>query len=466
MSPTSRTAEPSVEAFLSTLGFSGLIEQSRLETILTSIPLLAQCHARSLADTLVADGHLTRYQAEKLFQGFWQGLVLGPYHVLAPLGRGGMGTVYLARDTRIENHEGNTGAHPSSLLALKVLPPKRAREEETTLARFRREMELGRMLSHPNVTRTLDTGIIDEVHFIAMEYVPGDSLRRLVSREGPRPVVEAARLFADVAAGLAHAHARGLIHRDLKPSNIMVTPEGRAKILDLGLALLMDEERPADRTVLGGEGYILGTMDYIAPEQGSNATDVGPWSDLYSLGCSLFFTLCGVPPFPGGSSVQKIRWHQTEPPPSVRTMNALVPPDFAAFVDQLLSKRCEDRPRSAEDVRERLLFWVGETVLPTLDLPEPTEQDAVETVDSPDYDPGLWDASNPIVTAAAAAQPAPDTASWYKEGSLENVAKPIHHVSESAVEDAPWHAFKYMPWWLLLIAPFSALITFILLRGR
>ena len=165
------------------------------------------------------------------------------------------------------------------------------------------------------------------------------------------PVATAARIFSDVCAGLALAHMSGLIHRDLKPSNIMVTPEGRGKILDFGLAILMGEALPADPSIVGGQGYILGTMDYIAPEQAVDSTNVGPWSDLYAVGCSLYFALTGAPPFPGGSSKQKINWHKREDPPPVNMLNPTVPTEVAKLVEKLMAKKAEDRPADAAAVR-------------------------------------------------------------------------------------------------------------------
>ena len=454
MSTTTRPPDPSAVAFLQSLDRSRLIAAADLRPLLATFPALTLRHSRSLAKALVADGHLTHYQAEKLLKGLWQGLVLGPYHVLAPLGRGGMGTVYLARDTRFQKAQGIDASTPflnlpsaeapdaaleTPLVALKILPPKRAREDENTLLRFRREMELGRRLAHPNVARTLDSGLVGGVHYIAMEYVPGESLRRMVLRVGPLPAADAARLFADVAAGLAHAHGRGLIHRDLKPSNVMVTPDGRAKILDLGLALLMGEELPSDRTIVGGEGYILGTMDYIAPEQGADATDVGPWSDLYALGCSLYFTVAGVPPFPGGTARQKIRWHRTEPAPPVRSLNPAVPEAFAALIEKLLAKRPADRPRSAEDLRNQLLTWAGAAGpgrIPA--IVHPTEAEAVETFDTPDFDRSLWEARSPV---------------------------PLD-VPEPVPSDPPaWRSATKWAWAAVGVAASLALL-FVLLRGR
>jgi serine/threonine protein kinase len=384
-----------VDAFLQVLLRSRLMGRVRLDEILGTVPPQTRQSAQELADYLIASGDLTHYQAEKLQQGLWQGLVLGRYQVLAPLGRGGMGTVYLARDT------GAAGPASSSLVALKVLPPKRAQAEEKTLLRFRREMELGRHLAHPNITRTFDAGEIGGVHYIAMEYVPGASLRQVVARGGPLPVGDVARLFVDVAEGLAHAHARNLIHRDLKPSNIMVTPEGRAKILDLGMAILVGEVLPDDPTIVGGEGYILGTMDYIAPEQSADSTDVGPRSDLYSLGCSMYFALTGVPPFPGGTSQQKMKWHRESAAPSVSALNPAVRPEFSRIVEQLMSKSPGERPASAGVVRGLLVPGAAEAVSRAVEGPH-SAGEAFAQIDRRTFDPSLWDVA-PMPAAADSA---------------------------------------------------------------
>lgn len=414
--------DPTPGAFLRTLRLSRLITSDVLDTALEAAPPSARASARSLAEHLIVIGELTHYQTEKLLAGRWRGLVVGEYHILAPLGRGGMGTVYLAKSLA----KPAVPPYPLfPLVALKVLPPKRAREDERTLLRFRREMELGKHLDHPNITRTLDAGEQNGLHYIAMEYVPGQSLKQLISSGGPLPVGEAARIFADVAAGLEHAHQKGLIHRDLKPSNIMVTPEGQAKLLDLGLALLVDEALPEDIAIVGGEGYILGTMDYIAPEQSTDATNVGPRSDLYSLGCSIYHAVCGMPPFPGGTSKQKMQWHRTESPPPPHTINPALPPAFSLIVQSCMAKKPADRPTSAAELRDLLLPWAGEVRAPA---PGPhTDREVVSVVDSRQLDPALWDA---VPVAELVEEPpvkqkrdrAPILDSWDEEEAARNAA--------------------------------------------
>src|SRR5258708_28685463 len=202
------SVEPcSVDSFLRTVLRSGVLDREQLQQGLRDVPPDRRQDAEALADHLVETGKLSRFQASKLLRGMAVGLVLGPFHVLAPVGKGGMGTVYLARDSRSR-----------LLVALKVLPPKRAREEERLLSRFRREMEMCQRVAHPHLAWTYEVGVCQGVYYIAMEYIPGKNLYRLVSDEGPLPVPRAARLFAEVATPLDPAPNQGLLHRDLKPS--------------------------------------------------------------------------------------------------------------------------------------------------------------------------------------------------------------------------------------------------------
>ncbi len=349
MSPSQPgTPDLPVAEFVHNLTRSRVLPDTRAGTLFAEAPPTKKWNPTDFANHLVAIGELTQYQAEKLLLGHWRGLALGPYRILCPLGRGGMGMVYLARSV--------TDAH--AIVALKVLPPQRATAEPRMLARFRREMDIGLTLPpHPHLTRTLEAGEVHGVHYLAMEYVPGRTVRQIVTAEGPLPIGAAARVFADVASGLGAAHAAGFIHRDLKPSNVIVTPAGRAKLLDFGFALIRGEKAPADPTVIGGPGYALGTMDYLAPEQAENPTTVGPAADLYSLGCSLYFAVTGSPPFPNGTPQDKIRWQRTATPAPVTQLNPRVPVEFAHLIDELMAKSPEARPASAVEVLKRLNAW-------------------------------------------------------------------------------------------------------------
>jgi eukaryotic-like serine/threonine-protein kinase len=353
--PLSSNAPASVDAFLKTILRSGILDRDSLQAILRKAPGEQRRNAEAIAEHLIKHGHLTRFQAGKLLRGMSVGLVLGPYQVLAPLGRGGMGTVYLARDGR---------SH--LLVALKVLPPKKAREEERLLARFRREMDMCQRVSHPHLAWAYEVGLSQGVYYIALEYIPGRSLFRLVSEEGPLSVPRAARLFAEVCSALDHAHTQGLIHRDLKPSNIMITPHDHAKVLDLGLALVQGEA-PADREVVGGDGYVVGTMDYIAPEQAEDAASVAPSCDIYSLGCALYYALTGRAPFPGGTALEKIHRHRTIDPTPIPELNPSVAPAFIGIVRKMMAKQPKQRFASAGELREKLLQWGSEDLALPLD---------------------------------------------------------------------------------------------------
>jgi serine/threonine protein kinase len=348
---------PSVERLLKAVLRSRLLDREQLQEALRDLALDRRDDPDAIADHLIKSGKLSRFQARKLLQAMPAGLVLGPFQILAPVGKGGMGTVYLARDTRSEQ-----------LLALKVLTPKKARDEPRLLARFRREMEMCQRVAHPHIAWTCDVGVCQGVYYIAMEYIPGKSLYRIVSDTGPLEVARAARLFAEIAAALDHAHHQGLIHRDLKPSNIQVTPNDHAKLLDLGLAL-MQGEAPGAREVVGGQGYVVGTMDYIAPEQAQDAAGVDSRSDIYALGSTLYFALTGRPPFPGGTVMEKLQHHREDEPLPVDQCNGKIPPRFCELVRRMMAKNPENRFPNAHVVQEALQAWVnGEPARP-LDRP-------------------------------------------------------------------------------------------------
>jgi serine/threonine protein kinase len=393
----SATQAPTVEDFLKTVLKSRLLDREQLQEALRDVPKSQREDARALADHLVRKGKLSRFQANKLLRGSGKGLLLGHYQVLAPIGRGGMSTVYLARDDR-----------SGELVALKMLTPSRWRDRERLLARFQREMEMSQRVSHPHLAWTHESGLCLGVYFIAMEYIPGKNLARIVAESGPLAAPRAARLMAEVASGLEHAHNQGLIHRDLKPSNIMITPNDRAKVLDLGLALMEGEEQ--DESVVGGQGYIVGTMDYIAPEQTTDSAAVDCRADIYSLGCTLYYTLSAQLPFPGGSSRDKVRRHRSEMPIPLVQLAPSVPSGFADLIGRMMAKDPADRPPSAAAVEEELRAWSSEeTVLPLDRRDDPWYLESVSRLQAvePSAEYSLPSISAPEVDLSGESQQAP-----------------------------------------------------------
>ncbi len=355
------------DTFLRKVLRSGLLDREQLRTTLRTLPKEKHTDVDAISACLMQAGRLTRFQLHMLGQGVTVGLQVGPYQLLTPLGRGGMGTVYLAVDPRVNQH-----------IALKILPPKLAKAEQRLLARFQREMELSRKVNHPHVARTLDAGVNQNIHYIAMEYIPGRTLYRLVTSQGALSVGRAAHLFSEIATGLSHAHAQGLIHRDMKPSNIMVTPHGHAKVLDLGLAVTEGEEVD-DIEVVGGKGYIVGSIDYMAPEQTRDPMGVDARADLYALGCCIYFALTGRPPFPEGKVFAKVRAHRHEDPLPLASLNKEVPAAFAQIVHKLLSKTPAERYASAAELATALAPFAARPPQPLDQASDVGYQQAIRT---------------------------------------------------------------------------------------
>ncbi len=350
---------PRLSEFVADLTRSRLLKSQEIEPFRARLGPRADQDpgsARLLAKLLVDQGLLTHYQARKVLAGSTAGFFLGGHRILRRLGEGGMGKVYLA-----------TRERDGRRVAIKVLPPRRAQEEKQALQRFQREMELSRRIEHPNVARTLEAGSENGVHYMVMEYVAGDSLYNVVKGEhggsGPLRVPDAARYFLKVIDGLAAAHAAGLVHRDIKPSNLMITPDGDAKVLDLGLARAvgMGEENS-----LTHPNAVVGTLDYASPEQLSNASKADARSDLYSLGCTIYFALCGQPPFDGGDIVSKMFRHRMDDAEPLERLARSVPSAFAAIVRKLMAKDPADRYQTAKELKADLARWTDPALVHAL----------------------------------------------------------------------------------------------------
>jgi eukaryotic-like serine/threonine-protein kinase len=332
-----------LDDFTANVAKSGLVSPDVVALIRAQLaPAPADDASLRLARQLIGGGWLTTYQARKLLAGATRGFFLGGYRLLRLLGEGGMGKVYLAVGNDRQN------------VAIKVLPPRKALEDENVLQRFRREMELSQRCVHPNVARTLSVGNDGDVHYMVMEYIPGKSLYNLVKSEraGPLRVPDAARLFLKLVDGLEAAHHSGLIHRDIKPSNIMITPDGDVKLLDMGLARAMNDE-----TGLTRANTVLGTLDYASPEQLRDAAKADVRSDLYSVGCTLYFALAGRAPFEGGDMINKIFRQRMEDPDPLETQARGVPASFAAIVRKLMSKKPQERHQNCAELRGDLARW-------------------------------------------------------------------------------------------------------------
>ena len=262
------------------------------------------------------------------------------------IGAGGMGAVFLALDIRLDR-----------FVALKILPPEQATDPEV-VQRFYQEARAAARLDHENIARVFTIGQDKAYHFIAFEFVEGTTLREQVERQGPLAVAEAISVTLQIAGALVHASGRGVVHRDIKPSNIIVTPSGRAKLVDMGLARRFERGGSADDG-LTQSGMTLGTFDYISPEQARDPRDVDVRSDLYSLGCTLYHMLTGRPPFPEGTVLQKLLQHQADAPPDVRTLNPVVPPELAAIVTRLMAKDRDRRHQTPDQLARDLLNVAG-----------------------------------------------------------------------------------------------------------
>jgi len=328
-----------VNTFLANLRKAQILEEAQL----AEVELLGQTAARpaEVAAALIKRGRLTPYQANQVARGRGGELVLGSYVILEPIGSGGMGQVVKARHRYMQRQ-----------VALKFIR-RDQRESADTSKRFQREVQLLAELRHPHIVQAYDAGIIGDIRFMAMEMLDGVDLDRLVRKCGPLPIGQACACIRQAALGLGHAHERSLVHRDIKPSNLFLTGEG-IKLLDLGLArpqAVSDASHAGDLT---GANTVMGTPDYLAPEQALDPRRADARSDLYSLGCTLFSLLTGRPPFPEGTLAQKLLYHQTVEPPAVESLRPDVPPPLADLVRRLLAKVPAQRPASAAEVAAAL----------------------------------------------------------------------------------------------------------------
>lgn len=328
---------------------SGLLTREQLDAARAALgwpahfPIGAEASERDqeLADQVVETGLLNRWQSLQLLAGRTK-FNLGPYWIVDSIGRGGMGQVFKGEHSVL-----------GRVVAIKVLPQNKSTPE--AIANFTREIRAQARLDHENLVRAFDAGEDGNVYYLVVEYVPGADLRKLIRDQGPLSMQQAASIIVQVAAGLQHAHEAGLIHRDVKPGNVLVTPDGHAKLSDLGLAGPLDADPKSDPRF----GRIVGTADYVSPDHIRFPGNPAPAWDIYSLGCTLYYAVTAKVPFPGGSTADKARAHCEVRPLDPKLLNPTLSAEFIEVIADMMAKDPRDRIASAAEVKVRLWPWMG-----------------------------------------------------------------------------------------------------------
>ncbi len=298
--------------------------------------------ASDTATRLIQAGILTPFQARLILQGKHKGFKLGPYRILNQIGAGGIGIVYLAEHAALRRR-----------VALKVLPVKQARDQ-SNVDRFYKEARAAATLDHPNIVHAYDVACDKGTHFLVLEYIDGDTLDRLLASRGRLPVGEAVSYAVQVAAGLQHAHGKGVAHRDIKPANLLVGRDGIVKVLDLGLAEFFEDSGTRLERHNGG---VMGTTDYVAPEQLRDCAAADHRADIYNLGATLYHLLTGRPPFIGTTAAKMIA-HQLSAVPLAHDHCGDVPKALSHVVEKMLAKNPDARYQTAAEVVQVLLPFV------------------------------------------------------------------------------------------------------------
>ena len=320
----------SADQFAELVVASGVATSDTVATIRRSVP---GASADELSFAMVGAGVITEWHREKLLAGKYKGFILGKYKLLRLIDSGGMAHVFLAQHL-----------HMDRIVAIKVLPPKRSASEDS-LMRFQFEAQAIASLDHPNIVKAFDFDREGAIHYLVMEFVDGPNLQRLVEENGPVDPLVAAEMIRQTCLGLHHAHEIGMIHRDVKPANIMWEAHQTIRILDLGLVRIAKLMAFED-----GRKSVLGTTDYVAPEQALNSQTIDGRADLYSLGCTLYFLLSGRPPFPEGTIAQRLLMHQMREPEPLEKFRSDIPAEMIALCKSLMMKRPSNRPENAAAV--------------------------------------------------------------------------------------------------------------------
>ena len=319
-----------LDELVHSLSNSGLMSADEIDAFINGLPQEKRpSDAKQLVQEMVRRKKLTKFQAQAAYRGKCRGLVMGNYVILDKLGEGGMGEVYKARHRRMDR-----------LVALKVLPAA-AMKEGDAVKRFQQEVKAAARLTHPNIVTAYDADEAGGMHFLVMEYVQGRDLASLDLEKTKLPVSRAVDYVLQAAKGLEYAHSKNVIHRDVKPSNLLLESDGTVKVLDMGLARFNEQAEPDDETAAEGltqSGQVMGTLDYMSPEQAQRTKAADERSDVYSLGCTLFYLLTGRPIYEGDTLVAKIVAHRDQPVPSLRAIRNDVPKPLEVAFQKMVAK--------------------------------------------------------------------------------------------------------------------------------
>ena len=406
MSAPAPTPAQTMDEFLRVTRASGLVDSDRLDEAISPWKGVTGPVPEACIQAIIDKGLLTTWQLEQLRKGKHKGFVLGKYKLLRLLGQGGMSSVYLAEHMTLHNK-----------VAIKVLPVKRV-DQTSYLARFEREAQSSARLNHPHIARAFDLDTSGSIHFIVMEYIDGTDLYARVKQDGPLPVREAADFIRQAALGLHHAHEEGLVHRDIKPANLMVDKRGHVKILDLGLVLANDDE-DAELTKEHDE-KVLGTADYLSPEQARDSHKADRRSDIYSLGCTLYYLLVGKAPFAKGSLAERIRAHMNEPAPNLLDARPDVPAAIVELYFRMMEKHPDARQQTAQEVADSLASWLTATAAAAgRQRPEPLRRPSLRrtAADTTDSGETLRRSGDSVAPRIATATPFPVTRSGSGSGA-------------------------------------------------
>lgn len=325
-----------LEKFVQQLEDSGILAGDTLKDFIP--PNGSAKDATDLARELVRKKKLTRFQVEEVSKGKGKSLILGNYILMEQIGAGGMGQVFKARHRRMDR-----------FVAVKLLPAAMTKDN-AAIARFEREVKAAAKITHPNIVAAHDADCANGVHFLVMELVEGNDLSALVKKNGPFVIDQAVNYILQAARGLEAAHAEGIVHRDIKPANLLLDKKGTVKILDMGLARIESVGDAAPQAELTNTGTIMGTVDYMAPEQALDTKTADARADIYALGCSLYYLLTGKATYDGDSLMAKLLAHRDHPIPAFRTVRPEVPEQVQAIFTKMVAKKVDDRYQTMSQV--------------------------------------------------------------------------------------------------------------------